>query len=637
VRRIEKPGALAGYVAVSIAYFGWRLLPHPGRVIFGNENATLYIWSFGWWRHAIESGINPFVTHALYGGAAVNLTWTPSAPGLALVFSPLTAVFGPVVSYNLAQVLLPAVAAWTAYLLCRYVTGSIWASLIGGYLFGFSAANLRQVSPGNVNLSAVFLFPLVALVLLRYLRSELTARRLAIWLGVLLAFQLTISTESTVMVTLALLVSLPLAFWLVPDVRPRIRSSLGAIVAGYGLAAVIASPFVYYLLSDFNSKTVVTDIKAWGTDVLAAFVPSFVIGFGGTDLGFVQHHVKSHSAYLGLPAIAMIVLYVVQSRRSHGGRFLVAAFTAAFVVTLGATLLVYGHTVLTLPWWILASHVPGLNDALPFRFAILEALAAAVMVALWTARTKGRVYSRPFVLPLLAVVALVPAVWQSSAFTPLHLEHVSFFDSGLYKHCLSADEKILILPHSSESLIWQSESNVGFTLVQGGLQVPGDRFGEDPVLADLSNEHTYKPTMDRVLAFAGAHGVDRVVSVATGGYPSNREMTRFGKIAFVGGAIVSPACGEPSLRTHDLTRYVNTWERSQPPPHHIGWCLGGTFTNIKVGLEPLPSPANKVASYVKDQGLTCSPPPAGYTRHGFASAKLSVRGGTYPYYAPGLP
>lgn len=368
--------------------------------------------------------------------------------------------------------------------------------------------------------------------------------------------------------------------------------------------------------------------------MLAPFVPSFVIGFGGTDLGFIQHHVKSHSAYLGLPAIAMIVLYVVQSRRSHSGRFLVAAFTAAFVVTLGATLLVYGHTVLTLPWWILASHVPGLNDALPFRFAILEALAAAVMVALWTARTKGRVYSRPFVLPLLAVVALVPAVWQSSAFTPLHLEHVSFFDSGLYKHCLSADEKILILPHSSESLIWQSESNVGFTLVQGGLQVPGDRFGEDPVLADLSNEHTYKPTMDRVLAFAGAHGVDRVVSVATGGYPSNREMTRFGKIAFVGGAIVSPACGEPSLRTHDLTRYVNEWERSQPPPHHIGWCLSGTFTNIKVGLEPLPSPANKVASYVKDQGLTCSPPPAGYTRHGFASAKLSVRGGTYPYYAP---
>jgi hypothetical protein len=634
VRRIEKPAALAGYVAVSIAYFGWRLLPHPGRVIFGNENATLYIWSFGWWRHAIGSWSNPLVTHALYGGTAVNLTWTPSAPGLALVFSPLTALFGPVVAYNVAGVLLPALAAWTAYLLCRYVTGSLWASLIGGYLFGFSAANLRQVSPGNINLSAVFLFPLVALVLLRYLRSELTARWLAIWLGVMLAFQLTISTESTVMVTLALLVSLPLAWWLVPDVRPRIRGSLGAIVAGYGLAAVIASPFVYYLLSDFNTNSVVTDIKRWGTDALAAFVPSFVIGFGGTDLGFIQDHVKSHSAYLGLPAVAMIVLYVVQSRRAPGGRFLLAAFAAAFVTTLGATLLVYGHTLVTLPWWVLASHVPGLNDALPFRFAILEALAGAVMVALWTARTKGRVYSRPFVLPLLAVTALAPAVWQSSAFTPLPLEHVSFFTSGLYKSCLPAHEKILVLPYAGKSLIWQSEANFGFTLVQGGLQVPGDRFGEDPVLNDLSNAHTYKPTMDRVLALAGAHGVDRVVSVATNGYPSSREMKRFGKAESLGGATVSPACGEPSLRTHDLARYVDTWERAQPLPRDIGWCLSGVFTNIKVGLEPLPSPANQVASYVKDQGLTCSPPPPGYTRHGFASAKLSVRGGTYPYYSP---
>lgn len=634
MRRFEKAAVLAGYAAISVAYFGWRLLPHPGRVIFGNENATLYIWSFGWWRHAIGSGINPLVTHALYGGAGVNLTWTPSAPGLALVFSPLTALVGPVAAYNVAGVLLPALAAWTAYLLCRYLTGSLWSSLVGGYLFGFSAANLRQISPGNINLSAVFLFPLIALVLMRYLRSELTGRRLACWLGVLLAFQLTISTESTVMVTFALVVSLPLAFGVAPGLRPRIRSSVGAIAGGYGLAGFFASPFLYYLLFDFNSTTVVTNIKLWGTDVLAAFVPSFVIGFGGRDLGFVQEHVKSHSAYLGLPTIAIIAAHAIRSHRSPGGRFLLAAFAAAFVATLGATLLVYGHTVLTLPWWILATHVPGLNDALPFRFAILEALAAAVIVALWMARTEGRLYTRPFVLPLLAVIAIVPAVWPPSAFTPLHLEHVSFFTSGQYKHCLPEGEKIVIFPYASESLIWQSETNFGFTLVQRGLQLPGDRFGEDPVLADLGNADAFKPSMDRLLAFAGAHGVERVVSLEAHSYPSGRQMTRFGKAERIGGAIVAPACGEASLKTHDLARYVDAWERTQPPARMIGWCLGGRFTNIRFGLEPVQSPANKVANFVQGKGLTCTPPPVGYTRHGFASARLSVRGGTYPYYAP---
>lgn len=71
VRRVEKAWVLAGYAAISFAYFGWRLLPHPGRVVFGNENAPLYIWSFGWWRHAIGSGINPLVSHALYAGSGV--------------------------------------------------------------------------------------------------------------------------------------------------------------------------------------------------------------------------------------------------------------------------------------------------------------------------------------------------------------------------------------------------------------------------------------------------------------------------------------------------------------------------------------------------------------------------------------
>ncbi len=106
-----------------------------------------------------------------------------SAPGLALAFSPLTVLVGPIVSYNVAGILLPALSAWTGYLLCRYLTRSTWASLVGGYLFGFSTANLRQISPGNVNLSAVFLFPLVALVVLKYLRRELSGRGLAWRLG----------------------------------------------------------------------------------------------------------------------------------------------------------------------------------------------------------------------------------------------------------------------------------------------------------------------------------------------------------------------------------------------------------------------------------------------------------------------
>ena len=40
------------------------------------------------------------------------------------------------------------------------------------------------------------------------------------------------------------------------------------------------------------------------------------------------------------------------------------------------------------------------------------------------------------------------------------------------------------------------------------------------------------------------------------------------------------------------------------------------------------------AAYVEGLGLTCSPPPAGYVRHGFASGAGQVGTGIYPYYAP---
>src|SRR5438876_905956 len=83
---------------------------------------------------ALGSWTNPFVSHVLYVPNGVDIAWTPTAPGLGLAASPVTALFGPVVAFNVVALLLPAVSAWTAYLLCRYLTGSLWASVVGGYL-----------------------------------------------------------------------------------------------------------------------------------------------------------------------------------------------------------------------------------------------------------------------------------------------------------------------------------------------------------------------------------------------------------------------------------------------------------------------------------------------------------------------
>jgi hypothetical protein len=40
---------LLGYGAISFAYFGARLLPHPGRALLGSgQDPQIFVWSFAW-------------------------------------------------------------------------------------------------------------------------------------------------------------------------------------------------------------------------------------------------------------------------------------------------------------------------------------------------------------------------------------------------------------------------------------------------------------------------------------------------------------------------------------------------------------------------------------------------------------
>jgi hypothetical protein len=634
---------LSGYAAISFAYFGWRLLPHPGRGVIGfGHDPEIYIWSFAWWPHALGSLMNPFFSHALYAPTGVNLAWTLTVPGLALAFSPLTVLFGPAVSYNIAALLMPALAAWTAYFLCRHLTRSFWASLVGGYLFGFSAAVLRPLLFGNLPVNSVFLLPLVALVLVRYVQGELGARGLAWRLGVLLAAQFWLSTEFALTVTVVLALGLLLAFWLVRELRPRLRSSLVPIAAGYGLGALFAAPLVAYALIGFHTGSFV-DLQGTGSDLLNFVVPLRGIALGGSSLTSLSAHLPNHgaTAYLGLPVLLIVAAFAARARRAAGPRFLVAALGVTALIVLGTELQVDGRTLIALPW-SLAGHVPVLKSALPLRFAAYVALTAAVIVALWTASTKGRIYARPYLLPSLAVAALVPAIWQSAfpSFRPQHPERLAFFTDGLYRTCIP-NETVAIFPFGfgGDSLLWQAEAGFRFRLASDGLQAPTrtakplNSFDADPIVRAINFDDFARPTMDSLLAFAALHHVDRILVAPSSGYPSRTQLSAIGPTQLVGGMLVAPACGQPSLAARDLTSFVE--QLHQAAGKSIGYCTGVNFNLIPQGLYPAGTLKSATpANFVAGRGLTCLPPPAGYKHHGFATADMSVPANTYPYYAP---
>ena len=166
----------------------------------------------------LGQGHDPFSANVVWAPKGIDLAWVNAVPGPSVVAYPLTALIGPVATYNVVVLAAPALSAWTAYLLARWITRAFWPSLAAGWIFGFSAYEIGHLV-GHLNLVLVFLVPLCALLALQHLAGELATRRFAVLFGVALAGQVLISTEIAVTLLLAGLLFGLLALWRLDTAR----------------------------------------------------------------------------------------------------------------------------------------------------------------------------------------------------------------------------------------------------------------------------------------------------------------------------------------------------------------------------------------------------------------------------------
>jgi len=497
---------LAGYCLLSFLYFGLPVVSHPGRVAVGSDNdPKLFIWMFAWWPHAIVHGENAVITHAIWAPSGYDLSWATSIPALSLVFWPLTAVAGPVVSFNVCAILLPALSAWTAFLLCRYLTRSAWAGLVGGYLYGFSSYMLGH-EEGHMHLTAVFVLPLVVLVLVRALRGELGRRGLVWRLGVLLAVQLAISTEVLATLTLALVVGAALAAALVASFRAAARPLVVPVAASYLVAALLAGPLVYYALTDFISGQF-TPAGSFVADAANLVVPTQTAALGGAASAHVSAHFPGNeleqTAYFG------VAFYFLERWKEPAARFLLASFAVALVLAFGSALHVDGHRVIALPW-ALVDGLPPFNEVYPVRLTLYAVLAGAVAVALWIGTTRTPRWIR-VAFPLVVLVSLAPDLGHHHWDEKLDLP--SFFRGADVKRCLAPGENVLVLPYGYEgsSTLWQAVSGFRFRLAGGevGDWVPPAFDG--PLVTDLRFDTIPANEGSGIVDFARSKGVSTII------------------------------------------------------------------------------------------------------------------------------
>jgi hypothetical protein len=526
---------LVGYALVAFVYWGARLLPHPGRWTIGKPNdPQIFIWSFAWWPHAIAHGVNPFYTHAIWAPEGLNIAWTATAPGLALLFTPLTWLVGPVVSYNVAAFTMPALAAWTAFLLCRHLTHVIWPSLVGGYLFGFSSYMVGQID-GHLHMTSVFLLPLIALVVVRFVEGALDGRGLAFRLGPLLALQLSFSTENTFTFTLALATGVALGFLFVPAARGRLAALVVPLIASYALAAVLVAPLVYYALTGFNSSTV-NDPTPYATDLLNLVVPTQRL-IGGEHVAYrlSQHFAGNDSerdGYLGLPSLVIIGWFAVRRWRSPVARVLLAGLVIGIIASTGIWLHVNGHRLVTMPWEHL-SYLPLFNNVLPARLMLFVVLSTAIIVALWTNAARGWIR---IVLPVLAVLSFVPdprnSAWKNAAPVP------QFFRTADVQRCIAPNENVLIFPQTKHGngMLWQASSGFRFRMADGYLAPdPPANFMTTPAVARIANRLVTWPDL---VSFARAKNVTTVLVDASASDPWRSILRPLAPPRAIGGMLV---------------------------------------------------------------------------------------------------
>jgi hypothetical protein len=543
MHRLRSPlGAFLAYLAASFAFFGLRVADDPTDELIGfGADPAIFVWSFAWWPHALLEGHDPFDANVLWAPDGINLSWVTTVPLLSLLYSPLTAI-DPDLAYNAAAVLAPALAGTTCFLLCRYLTGTFWPSLAAGFTFGFSAYMVGQTL-GHVHLTNAWPIPLVALFVVQHVRGDLTRRQAAIRLALALTALLWIGTELFFTATVMLVGAGLLALAALPQLFRRLLAAVPAVAIAYAVTAVAALPLLIAALDHFKYDSI-NRPQDFGADLLnfivptrmtaagAVWAPPIAERFGGND--------AETTAYLGLPILAAVVVFAVTRWKQPGSRFLVLAFLAGVLATLGASLKVAGHELGWLPWDLVVEQQL-FNHALPVRFSLYVSLAAAVMVAYVLAALTRR---WALALAGLVVLSLVPRadlpLWSIEPNRP------SFFADGLHERCLAPDENVFTVPYNLHgySLLWQVDGDFGFRM-PGGYVRPGlpPEFTYLRAVWELNFQGVI-PQRPQLAELIRDKDVDRIV-VETGYHHElwKGALAHLGPPSVLGGVAVYPRCG----------------------------------------------------------------------------------------------
>lgn len=473
---------LVSYLAMAVVYFGatWRDPAH--RLIGSRGDPTLFVWYLRWIPWAVAHGHNPLFASYVNAPYGINVMWNTAMLLPSLVVAPVTALWGPIVSYNVLATVALGLSGWTAWWAFRRVGGLGWGAWIAGLAFAFSPFMVSQ-SLGHLQMTTAFLLPVIGVAAYEVVVTQrLTPRRGGIVLGLLLAAQALTGEELLAIAGVGLAVgTLVLAVLHRADVRARVGHAVRACAWAGGTAVVVAGgPLLYQFLGPQVVHGSAQPPDLYVTDLYAPLVP--------TPLTWLHTHWSAAyaqrfaarggewSAYLGIPLIVLLVALVVRLRTRKG--VLAAGITALgmLVLSLGPHLHPGGHKwPVPLPWAVIGAARP-LDSLLPVRLMVVVGFLAAGLLGLavesaWRVRRRLRPVALGGVLLVLASVTPLTRFPSAAVYEP------PFFrspDVGL----IPAGSLVVVapfpVPGNVSTLRWQAAAGFRYRMAGGYALAPGD-------------------------------------------------------------------------------------------------------------------------------------------------------------------
>ena len=513
------------YLFLAVLLFARGLFAHPGYVIGRETDPAQTMWFFNWWRFSIAHRLNPFFTDWVWAPLGINLAWTTFVPLPAWFSIPLQATVGEPATYNIIVLLMPALAAFTAFLLCRRVTHAFWPSVLGGYIFGFSPHILGEVL-GHLVVIAVFPVPLIALVALKRLDGEISRARFTAMLALLLVTEFLCSVDLFATMTLVAGFSLLLALMLFNgETRVRLQRLIVPIIGAYLISSAVLSPYLYYLLALGHPNGSIWPPSKFCADLVGFVVPRPTIWWGSTDFASAISrrfggNILENGDYLGVVLIVFVEIFRRRFWSTPIGKVLTILFLSIVVAAIGPVLHIAGAPGFPMPWAIF-QRLPFIEDILPVRFMMYAFLVVGVMTAMWFSAWSARPMAK-FAAAAIVVASIAPdphaSFWVSSLDIP------AFFTDRTYATELQPREIILPLPWAQKgnSMYWQLKSDMYFRMAGGWTGTSPFEFDRMPIVNYFFGEADLPESSDQLKAFLARFSVGAIVAD-----PSNGNLRSF--------------------------------------------------------------------------------------------------------------